>query len=700
MSGAAARVLNAHLSFLDFYYRILHEAIDVRNPLLERVRYLAIFGDIVDQFYMLWYHPIRCLALTTPDFRLPDGMTHLQQFECVRDRLTNLVHHQWLIWQQELRPALEQQGIVFKPYNELSQPQRKMAADYFYNVISHVLTPLAVGPGHPFPLISNLSLSMGILLQPPGHFHTQFARIKVPEQFPRWLTMPDGDRKILVSLESLICGHLSAMFPGMEILETSTFRVTRSAEMLTGLSGSEDTLGLVQEKIRARRFDGTVRIQIAEKMSEEMRRFVITGLGASAEDLIDQPEPLALSDLKLLTEFDAPALKWTPYKPVRPAALVEGEDGIFSVMRARDMLVNHPYESFADSVENFILSASQDPQVLAIKMTLYRTSADSPFVAALVRAAEAGKQVAVLVELQADFDESANIQWAHTIENAGAHVVYGHPELETHVKMSLVVRQEGTSVRPYAHISTGNYNSRTARIYCDLGFFTCRQEICQDVENLFNYLTGISLKSHYHKLLVAPVTMRSRFLELINRETEHARGSGTGRIVAQINALDDPELITALYRASEAGVKIDMFVRGLCSLRPQVPGLSSNIRVSSIIGQFLEHARTFWFFNRGHEEFYIGSCDWVTQKLDHRVEVAVLIEDPRLQDKLRDRFAVMLEDNRQAWDLGADGIWRQRRPAVGEAERGSQWRLMNLAQALHCGIILLGMAVLTFCQAA
>ncbi|MGC9260011.1 MAG: polyphosphate kinase 1 [Phycisphaerae bacterium] len=701
VSGAAAQeALNAHLSFLDFYYRILHEAIDARNPLLERVRYLAIFGDLIDQFFMLWYNPIKCLAQANPDFRLPDGLTYRRQFESVRDRLSNLVHHQGLIWHQELRPALEQRGIVFKQYDALTQAQRKVAADYFHNVIGHVLTPLAVGPGHPFPLISNLSLSIGILLRPPGHFRTQFARVKVPEQFPRWLTIPDGDTRVLVALESLICGQLSAMFPGMEILETSTFRVTRSAEMLAGLSGSEDTLGLVQERIRARRFDGMVRIQIAENMSEEMQRFIMAGLGAGAGDLTGQPEPLALSDLKLLTELDLPALKWPPCKSVRPAALADGEGGIFSVLRTRDILVNHPYESFADSVENFILSAAQDPQVLAIKMTLYRTSADSPFVAALVRAVEAGKQVAVLVELKADFDESANIQWAQTIENAGAHVVYGHPELETHVKMALVVRQEGAAVRPYAHISTGNYNSRTARIYCDLGFFTCRQDICQDVENLFNYLTGASLKSHYHKLLVAPVTMRSGFLTLINRETDHVGSGGFGRIVAQMNALDDPEIIAALYRASEAGVKIDLFVRGLCCLRPQVPGLSANIRVTSIIGQFLEHARAFWFANNGHDEFYIGSSDWVTQKLDHRVEVVVLIEDPILQDKLRDRFTVMLEDNRQAWDLGADGIWRQRRPAAGEAERGSQWRLRTLAGALPLGIMLLGMAALTFCQAA
>ncbi len=697
--GVVENVLNQHLSLLDFYYRILHEAIDARNPLLERVKYLAIFSDLIDQFFILWYNPIKKDALVSPNTCGSDGLTHARQFERVKGRLANLVRYQWLVWREDLSQELEKKGIIFKQYSDLSQSQRRLADNYFHKVISHVITPLAVGPGHPFPLISNLSLSVGILLRQPGQTRAQFARIKVPGQFPRWLALEEEGGTVLVPLENLICGHLSSLFPGMEIIETSAFRVTRSAELLTGLTGSEDTLGLVQEKIRARRFNGMVRIQIAQTMSEEMRHHLMAGMSVGLEDLDGQPEPLALSDLKQLEELDRPALKWPQWQPVCPPSLVESDADIFFNIRQNDILVNHPYDCFANSAEKFILSAAADPQVLAIKMTLYRTSSDSPFVAALVRAAEAGKQVGVLVELKADFDESDNIRWAQTIENAGAHVVYGHPELETHVKMALVIRQEGAVVRPYAHISTGNYNSRTARVYTDLGFFTCRPDICQDVEILFNSLTGASLKSRYHKLLVAPVTMRSRFLALIHREADHARNGKTGRIVAQINALNDPEIISALYRASQAGVSIDLFVRGLCCLRPQVPDVSDNIHVTSIIGQFLEHARAFWFYNNGSEEFYIGSSDWVTQKLDHRVEAVVMIEDPVLQDRLRNRFQFMLEDNRQAWDLGADGIWRQRRPESGELQRGSQLRLMELAGACQMGVALMSLAAL-LCMAA
>jgi polyphosphate kinase len=675
------RFFNRDLSWLDFNDRVLHEAADNRNPLLERLKFLAIFASNTDEFFMKRIGLMKRWIANKPNETGLDGLTHRRQLELVRQRLTRMSARQHEIWNRELRPLLEQAGVTLRRFEELNEHQRNRAAEYFTSYIFPVLTPLAVDPGHPFPFISNLSISIGVLLRQPAAPEALFARVKVPRLFPRWFKLDEPGGTIFVPLESLIQGRLELLFPGMHVLESQIFRVTRSAavEAAEDIEDSEDLLEEVQEELRARRFAETVRVQISAGMSEEMRHYLTDGLELHHEDLEEEPEPLGLADMMSLAALDVPALRPPDWMPVCPAALADQEASMFALIRQSDILVHHPYESFNSSVERFILSAVNDPQVLAIKMTLYRTSGDSPFVPALARAAEMGKQVAVLVELKARFDEESNIQWAQALESAGAHVVYGILGLKTHTKIALVVRREDGIVRSYAHISTGNYNSRTAEIYTDLGLFTCRDDLCEDVVNLFSFLTGRSLKNNYHKLLVAPVTMRRRFQEMIQRETSHARSGQPARIIAKMNALEDTEIIESLYQASQAGVKIDLIVRGFCCLRPGSPGLSDNIRVISIVGRFLEHSRIFWFHNLGQEEIYMGSADWMSRNLSHRVEAATPIENPLLFQRVREILDIMLADNRQAWDLSPDGAWRQRHPAAGEAELASQTQLMELA---------------------
>ncbi|MGC9260499.1 MAG: polyphosphate kinase 1 [Phycisphaerae bacterium] len=675
------RFFNRDLSWLDFNARVLQEATDTRNPLLERLKFLAIFATNTDEFFMKRIGLMKRWIINKPNELGPDGLTHRQQLELVRQRLTELAARQQHIWSRELRPQLAAAGILLRRYEELNERQQARAAEYFIRYIFPVLTPLAVDPGHPFPFISNLSISIGVLLRQPGLPESLFARIKVPRLFARWFKLEEPSDTIFIPLESLIQGQLELLFPGMHILESKIFRVTRSAEVEAAedIEDSEDLLEEVQEELRARRFAETVRVQISPGMSEEMRHYLTDGLELHREDLEEEPEPLGLADMMSLVTLDLPALRLPNWTPICAPALADSEASIFAIIRQNDILVHHPYESFNSSVERFILSAVHDPEVLAIKMTLYRTSGDSPFVSALASAVEMGKQVAVLVELKARFDEESNIQWAKALESAGAHVVYGILGLKTHTKIALVVRRENGMVKSYAHIATGNYNSRTAEVYTDLGLFTCREDICEDVVNLFSFLTGRSRKSDYHKLLVAPVTMRQRFREMIQRETTNAQAGEPARIIAKMNALEDTEIIESLYRASQAGVKIDLIVRGFCCLRPGVRGLSENIRVISIVGRFLEHSRIFCFYNQGREEIFMGSADWMSRNLSHRVEAATPVENAVLRQRLREILDIMLNDNRQAWDLASDGVWTQRQPAPGEPDRGSQARLMELA---------------------
>jgi polyphosphate kinase len=699
--------LNRDLSWLDFNRRVLHEAMDARTPLLERLKFLAIYSSNSDEFFMKRMGLLRRKINQKSTEFSHDGLTVEQNYRAVRERLQTLTREVVELWTQTLRPALERERIIIRDYVELTAAQQAKADEYFRAQIFPVLTPLAVDPGHPFPFISNLSLSIGVLVKQPDGAGASagehlFARIKVPQVLSRWLTFQEasdngqGDTYIFVPIESLIEARLETLFPGMQILEHQHFRVTRNAEVETEIEDPEDLLEVVQEELRARRFADTVRVQIGATMSAEMRQYLMEGLEVGEDSIYEIPEPLGKTDLMAIAStVHRPELKYTAWRPEVIAALADPAADIFALIRQGDMLVHHPYESFDASVERFILQAAQDPKVVAIKMTLYRTSGDSPFVPALARAAEAGKQVAVLVELKARFDEERNIQWARTLEEAGAHVVYGVLGLKTHTKTALVVRREegapaggtataggtGGGLRCYVHIATGNYNSKTAQLYTDLGLFTCRGDICDDVVDLFAYLTGRSLKRDYRKLLVAPLTMRQRFVALIEREAQHARAGRPGRIIAKMNALEDVEIIQALYKASQAGVKIDLIVRGFCCLRPGLPGLSENIRVLSIIGRFLEHSRIFCFFNHGQSEMYMGSGDWMNRNLSHRVEAATPVEDPALQARIMEILEIMLADNRQVWDLAPEGTWTQRRPAPGESDRGTHQRLMDLARS-------------------
>jgi polyphosphate kinase len=685
---------NRDLSWLDFNRRVLHEAKDSRTPLLERVKFLAIYSSNSDEFFMKRVGLLKHKLAQHSAERSHDGLTTEQHYQAVRDKITMLTSEVVELWTRTLRPALESEGIFIRDYTQLSAEQRAKADDYFRAQIRPVLTPLAVDPGHPFPFISNQSLSIGVLVKQPGIDVAEhlFARIKVPHLLSRWLTFQEtsGEREtyVFTPIESVIEARLEALFPGMEIVEHEHFRVTRSAEVEAEIEDPEDLLEVVQEELRARRFAATVRVQITASMSMEMRQYLMEGLEVAEDSMYELPEPLGKSDLMALANaVDRPDLRLAPWKPDVTPALADPEADMFAIIRQGDVLVHHPYESFDSSVERFILSAVKDPKVVAIKMTLYRTSGDSPFVTALARAAEAGKQVAVLVELKARFDEERNIQWAMTLEESGAHVVYGVLGLKTHTKTALVVRREDDrgGLRCYVHVATGNYNSKTAQLYTDLGLFTCREDICEDIVDLFAFLTGRSLKRDYRKLLVAPLTMRQRFLGMIEREMRHAAAGKKGRIIAKMNALEDIEVIQALYKASQAGVEIDLIVRGFCCLRPGMPHLSENIRVSSVVGRFLEHSRIFYFYNDNREEFFVGSADWMNRNLSHRVEAAVPIEDPSLQSRLREILDIMLADNREAWDLAADGSWTQRHPQPGEPERGTHQRLMEITAIRSAG---------------
>ncbi len=676
-SDPAYRYFNRDLSWLDFNQRVLHEAQDPRNALLDRVKFLAIFSSNTDEFFMKRVGLLKRKIADLSTERSVDGLSCQQQLQTIRKRLSALIALQVAVWHGQLRPALEAQQIFVRNYHDLTEPQQRSANAYFRRQIFPVLTPLAVDPDHPFPFISNLSMSLGVLLRGPASPELLFARVKVPGLFSRWYTFLEQNRAVFVPLESLIAGQLELLFPGMQVMECRPFRITRNAEVEAETEDTEDLLEVVQEELRARRFADTVRVQTPHEMSQAMRSYLVDGMEITPEDLYDLPEPLGMGDFMAITELNRPRLKGHSWTPVTPAALVDHETDIFAAIRKGDILVQHPYESFDASVERFILSAVEDPRVLAIKMTLYRTSGDSPFVAALARAAESGKQVAVLVELKARFDEESNIQWAQALERAGAHVVYGVMGLKTHTKTALVVRREEPAVRCYCHVATGNYNSKTARLYTDLGLLTCREDICEDVVELFAFLTGRSLKRSYQKLLVAPVTMRRQFLDFINTEAHNAREGRPARIIAKMNALEDPQVIEALYAAGRAGVKIDLIVRGFCCLRPGVPGLSPNIGVSCVIGEFLEHSRIFYFLNGGAERFYIGSADWMSRNLNNRVEAAVPVEDPALRARLREILDIILADNRQAWDLHSDGVWVQRQPAPDEAPRGTQFEMMR-----------------------
>jgi polyphosphate kinase len=688
MNTAATTPLNSQdpslyfsreLSWLEFNYRVLHEAMDERTPLLERLKFMAIFSVNLDEFFMVRVATIKQqiasqVTNTTPDGRMPE-----QQLEAIGQRLRPLLRRQYQHFERELRPLLAKQGIHILNYFELNQEQRKYLQTYFEDRIFPVLTPLAVDPGHPFPYISNLSLSLAVMIRHPETNEELFARVKVPQVLPRFINIPpelNGEEKAhwtAVPIEQLIAHNLDTLFPGMDIQECYLFRVTRNADIAVAEDDADDLLLAIEQELRKRRLGGSVvRIEVQSSTPTQVIEMLKEELDLEESDVYAIDGLLGLSDLFAIFSLALPELKDKPWVPTLPARLrgldsdEEGKD-FFSIIAERDLLVHHPYQSFTGTVERFITAAAHDPDVLAIKMTLYRTSGESNLLKSLMLAAEKGKQVAVLVELKARFDEQNNITWARQLEQSGVHVVYGLVGLKTHTKVVLVVRREGNTMRRYVHIGTGNYNAKTSRLYTDLGLFTARPEIGADLTDLFNYLTGYSRQTAYRKLLISPVNAREQFSALIAREVGHAQQGRTGRIVAKMNSLVDPHTIAHLYAASQAGVRIDLIVRGMCCLRPGVPGLSENIRVVSIIGRFLEHSRIYYFFNDGQERVLIGSADWMTRNLDRRVEALVPIEDPEIARDLHEILGIMLADNRQAWELQSNGSYVQlQAPSGGE----------------------------------
>src|SRR6476659_2200318 len=648
--------LNRELSWLEFNARVLHEARDERNPLLERVKFLAIFAGNLDEFFQVRVAGLRQQVEAGKVARSPDGRTADEQLAAVRERVLGLVADHSAIF-LSVRRTLAAEGVELLDYASIPEHHEALR-QRFLDEIFPVLTPLAVDPGHPFPYISTLSLSIAVGLRDPETGERGFARVKVPQILPRLLEV--GPHRYVL-LDQVIEANLDALFSGMEIEEHHLFRVTRNADFEIEEDEADHLLLAIEEELRRRRFGAAVRLEVERSMPGATRALLLRGLGLGENDWYDVRGMLDLTGLWSIAELDRPDLKPVPWSPVTPPRLIppdedEPADG-FAPIRAGDILVHHPYESFAASVERFITQAADDPEVLTIKQTLYRTSGDPPIIQSLIRAAERGKQVVVLVESKARFDEEANSVWARKLERAGAHVVYGLVGLKTHSKTALVVRREGSGLRRYVHIGTGNYNPKTARQYVDLGLLTCRAEFGADVTDLFNNLTGLSRQRSFRRLLVAPHSLRARFLDLVEREIGHATAGRPARIILKLNAIVDVAVIEALYRASGAGVDIDLIVRGASSVQPALPGISERIRVRSIIGEFLEHSRIWSFENGGEREFYIGSADLMDRNLDRRVEAVTPVEDHDAQHRLATIIDVMLADDRRSWQLMPDSTW-------------------------------------------
>ncbi|MCL5270911.1 MAG: polyphosphate kinase 1 [bacterium] len=672
--------VNREMSWLAFNWRVLEEGQSAHNPLLERLNFLAITCSNLDEFFMKRVGGLkRQLAAGVSGLSI-DGLTPQEQLALIRADVLKMIEAQDRLLRDVLTPELYEAGLRVVGWADLKPGQQAALSDYYSRMIAPILTPLGVGPGQPFPFISNLSLSLAVMVQAPGENHPRFARVKIPTNRPRFIQVPG--EMVFVPLEEIIARNLQQLFVGMEIVETAPFRVTRNADILRNEEEADDLLETIEEELRNRRFAPVVRLETLVTISDELQEWLLSELDLDAEqDLYQSQTLLGRRNLSQLAGLNLPHLHYKPYSPVshpRLQRIENSENGndIFSVLRKGDVLVHHPFQSFATSVLGLLRAAARDPQVLAIKQTLYRTAANSPIVAALLEAVENGKEVNVQVEIKARFDEANNIEWVRTLERAGAHVSYGFVGLKTHCKTMLIVRDEPEGIRRYAHIGTGNYHTGTARLYTDLGLLTTDPMVCQDVADLFNYLTGHSNFVDYRKLLVAPVNMRQRFLEMIRREIRLSTPDNPGRILAKMNQLEDPEIIQALYEASQAGVQIDAIVRGFCCLRPGVPGLSENIRIMSIIGRFLEHSRIFYFQNGGEPEYYIGSADWMSRNLSNRVEAVTPIESPALQKELDFIMKTCFADQRQAWDLKADGAYQRRHPRRG---KGSQRIFMDRA---------------------
>ncbi|RPA12878.1 RNA degradosome polyphosphate kinase [Gordonia sp. OPL2] len=683
------RYLNRELSWLDFNSRVLALAEDTSMPLLERAKFLAIFSSNLDEFFMVRVAGLKRRDETGLSVRSADGLSPREQLLRIAGRTQTIADRHARVFLDSVRPALVDNDIHVVTWAEMTEEQKVRLVEYFHEDVFPVLTPLAVDPAHPFPYISGLSLNLAVTVKDATEGGEHFARVKVPDNVNRFvrvdrLMRDSGDKSkrtddkvVLMPLETLIAANLEHLFPGMEIVEHHVFRITRNADFEVEEDRDEDLLQALERELARRRFGSPVRLEVADDMSEHMLELLLRELDVNPADVIGVPGLLDLSCLFEIYGLDRPQLKDRPFVPATHPAFGERETpkSVFSTLREGDVLVHHPYDSFSTSVQRFIEQAAADPQVLAIKQTLYRTSGDSPIVNALIDAAEAGKQVVALVEIKARFDEQANIKWARQLEQAGVHVVYGLVGLKTHCKTCLVVRREGSSIRRYCHIGTGNYNPKTARLYEDVGLFTAAPDIGADLTDLFNTLTGYSRKKEYRNILVAPHGIRSGIIARIHEEIERFRqGDRTARIQLKANALVDEQVIDALYRASQNGVPVEIVVRGICALRPGMPGVSENIVVRSILGQFLEHSRILYF--AAQNEYWIGSADMMHRNLDRRVEVMAQVRDDRLTSELADMFASALDPRTRCWVLQSDGSWVAS-PAAGEEVRDHQRQMIR-----------------------
>ncbi len=696
--------LNRELGWINFNERVLAQAMDGRTPLLEQAKFSAIFSNNLDEFFMVRVASLKSQVEAGVTSSSADGLTPLQQLMAIQSKLRPVLERQQQHYRGELKPKLTEHGVFLLDYSQLNNKQKEWINNHFRAAIFPVLTPLAVDPAHPFPFISNLSLNIAALIRDPETGEQQFARVKVPQKnIPRFIKIPtelaDQAGPVLYSavpLEQVVAFNLGLLFPGMAIEGHYFFRVTRDADLELRELEADDLMVALQEGLRKRRMGGeVVRLEVTDEMPQDVVDLLMEGMAVEAEDLYRINGPLGLDDLFALTGVALPQLKYVaqvariaaPLARAQKALLADGSikaeefESVFDVLKRGDVLLHHPYDLFSSSVEEFIGQAADDPDVLAIKMTLYRVSKDSKVISSLITAAENGKQVMALVELKARFDEENNIQWARQLENAGVHVVYGVIGLKTHTKVTLVLRREREELRSYVHVGTGNYNSKTSKLYTDVGLLSARPELGQDLVELFNYLTGFSKQQSFRKLLVAPVTLRAGMESLIKREIEHAKAGTEAHMIVKMNSLVDPRIISLLYEASRAGVKIELIIRGVCSLLPGLEGHSSNISVISIIGRFLEHSRIFWFNNGGDAQAFIGSADWMGRNLDRRVEAITPVEDPELRSSLEQLLQTYLADNRGAWDMQPDGHFLQR--LCNENENNSQLELMENWKAVQ-----------------
>jgi polyphosphate kinase len=705
--------LNRELSELEFQKRVLFEALDERNPLLERVKFLAIFTQNMDEFFMKRIGGLKQQIDAGVTELTPDGRTPEDQWHETLEKSRGMFHEQAACYREAVRPLLAEAGVEIRDHADLAPAQQAGLREYFESDVLPTLTPLTFDPAHPFPFISNLSLSMAVLTREHEDDEVKFSRVKLPKNRPRLIAVQDhvdehvdagtdaaaarhdGESgedgnghdaargRTYVPLEQVVEANLDLLFPNVEVVDTSVFRVTRNAEVRRNEEVAEGLIEMIEDVLRQRRFATVVRLEVAADMPPEVRDLLVEQLGVSDEEVFELDGLLDYRDLFDLVGLDRPELKldqWTPQ--AHPRFLGKDADRpeeLFEEIKRDDILVHHPYHSFTNTVQTFLDAAASDPDVLAIKAAIYRTASDSQVIESLIEAAKNGKQVAVMVELKARFDEENNLRWVKRLEEEGIHVAYGTIGLKTHTKTALVVREEDEGVQLYSHVATGNYHSETAKTYVDLGMLTADKDIGQDLVRLFNFFTGHSLHEDYRKTLVAPTNMRGRFTDLIRREAAHARAGQEGKIVAKMNSLEDPEIVRELYEASMAGVEIDLIVRGICRLRPGLAGVSDTVRVHSVVGRFLEHSRIFYFHNAGDPDYYIGSADWMTRNLDRRVEAVAPVEDPELRSELQTILDVMLEDNRKRWVMDHDGTYEQMRPAQGEPVRNTHRRLMHRA---------------------